>query len=74
MTAKKLKAKKKLPRSESVTLLRRVRDIMAGEAFSAQERLDKITSILLKELKGDACSVYVLRPGNILELAATSQG
>ncbi len=72
MAVKKLKNRKKFPRSEGVALLRRVRDVMAGEAFSAQERLDKITHILLKELSGDACSVYVLRPGNVLELAATS--
>ncbi|HBN21964.1 MAG TPA: phosphoenolpyruvate--protein phosphotransferase [Holosporales bacterium] len=69
---RKLKSKKKLPRSEGVTLLRRVREVMAGEATDPQERLDKISFILLGELKADACSIYMVRPGNILELAATS--
>ncbi|MDP4840477.1 MAG: GAF domain-containing protein, partial [Alphaproteobacteria bacterium] len=69
---RKFKSKKKLPRSDGVTLLRRVRDLMAGESADPQERLNKISFILLGELKADACSIYVVRPGNILELAATS--
>lgn len=69
---RKLKSKRKLPRSEGVALLRRVREVMAGEVIAPQERLDKISAILLSELKADACSIYRMRPGNILELAATS--
>ncbi len=69
---RKFKSKKKLPRSDGVTLLRRVRELMAGEATDPQERLNKISFILLGELKADACSIYMVRPGNILELAATS--
>ncbi len=69
---RKLKSKAKLPRSEGITLLRRVREIIAAEATAPQERLDKVSSLLLSELKADACSIYAVRPGNVLELIATS--
>ncbi|HEY9078787.1 phosphoenolpyruvate--protein phosphotransferase [Magnetovibrio sp.] len=51
-------------------LLARVRDVMAGEG-SAQSRLDKITSIIAADLVTEVCSIYVRRPGDVLELFST---
>ncbi len=51
-------------------LLRRLRDIMAGSA-TAQERLDRITRIVAGEMVAEVCSVYVMRPGEVLELFAS---
>ncbi|HTV45564.1 MAG TPA: phosphoenolpyruvate--protein phosphotransferase [Stellaceae bacterium] len=51
-------------------LLRRLRDIMAGSA-TAQERLDRIVRIVAGEMVAEVCSVYVMRPGEVLELFAS---
>ena len=51
-------------------LLRRLRDIMAGEG-TAQERLDRIVKIIAAEMVAEVCSAYVRRAGDILELCAT---
>ncbi len=51
-------------------LLALVRDVMA-EAGTAQERLDRIVSIIAGSMGSDVCSVYVRRAGDLLELFAT---
>ena len=48
-------------------LLSRLRDLMArGEASLAE-----LVRLVAAELASDVCSVYAMRPGDILELAAT---
>lgn len=51
-------------------LLARVRDVMAGGG-SAQQRLDKIVSIIAADMVAEVCSVYVMRAGEVLELFGT---
>src|SRR2546423_15106522 len=51
-------------------LLRRLRETMA-EQVSAQERLDKIVVLIAANMVAEACSTYVLRVDNTLELYAT---
>lgn len=50
-------------------LLARMRDIMAGHG-SAQERLNLIVKLIAENLAAEVCSVYVIRPGDLLELFA----
>jgi len=51
-------------------LLRRLRDVMAGGG-DAQARLDQIVAIIARDMVAEVCSIYLLRPGDILELFAT---
>jgi phosphotransferase system enzyme I (PtsP) len=51
-------------------LLRRLRDVMAGGG-DAQARLDRIAGIIARDMVAEVCSIYLLRPGDILELFAT---
>lgn len=51
-------------------LLRRLRDAMARQG-TAQQRLDRIVQLIARGMVAEVCSVYVLRPGDILELFAT---
>ena len=51
-------------------MLRQLRDAMAGHG-SAHDRLDRITQLIARGMVAEVCSVYVLRPGDILELFAT---
>jgi phosphotransferase system enzyme I (PtsP) len=51
-------------------LLRRLRDAMAGEG-DAQSRLDQVVAIIARDMVSEVCSIYLLRPGDILELFAT---
>ncbi len=51
-------------------LLRRLRDVMAGGG-DAQARLDRIVAIIARDMVAEVCSIYLLRPGDILELFAT---
>ena len=51
-------------------LLRRLRDVMAGED-DAQSRLDQVVCIIARDMVAEVCSIYLLRPGDILELFAT---
>ena len=51
-------------------LLKRLRDLMAVGG-SVQERLDQLVRIIAGELVAEVCSVYVIRPGDMLELYAT---
>ncbi len=52
------------------SLLRRLRDIMAGSA-TAQERLDRIVRVIAAEMVAEVCSAYIMRAGEVLELFAT---
>ncbi|MCC7429077.1 MAG: phosphoenolpyruvate--protein phosphotransferase [Alphaproteobacteria bacterium] len=51
-------------------VLARLRQVMAGPG-SAQDKLDRIVQIIAADLVAEVCSLYVLRPGEILELFAT---
>jgi phosphotransferase system, enzyme I, PtsP len=51
-------------------LIRRLRETMA-EPETAQKRLDKITSLIASNMVAEVCSIYVMRPGDVLELYAT---
>jgi phosphotransferase system enzyme I (PtsP) len=50
-------------------LLRRLRDVMAGGG-KAQDRLNKIVTLVAGDMVAEVCSVYVMRPGEVLELFA----
>jgi len=51
-------------------LLRQLREVMAGPEV-AQARLDKITELIAANVVAEVCSIYVMRPGRVLELFAT---
>ena len=53
-----------------IALLRQVRDAMAA-AGSAQSRLDTLVRTIAVALHADVCSIYLARPGDILELYAS---
>lgn len=56
--------------SGSRRLLRRLRDLMASGG-SAQERLDRIVTLIAGEMVAEVCSCYIRRAGEVLELFAT---
>ena len=51
-------------------LLRKLREVMA-EPIGAQERLDKIVTLIAANMVAEVCSIYVLRADDVLELFAT---
>ena len=51
-------------------LLKRLREVMA-EPVAAQKRLDKIVKVIAANMVAEVCSIYVMRPGDVLELYAT---
>src|SRR5512140_1484122 len=51
-------------------LLRRLREVMA-EPVTAQQRLDKIVTLIAANMVAEVCSIYVLRSAGDLELFAT---
>jgi phosphotransferase system enzyme I (PtsP) len=51
-------------------LLKRLREVMA-EPETAQARLDKIVKLIASNMVAEVCSIYVMRPGDVLELYAT---
>ena len=51
-------------------LLRRLREVMA-EPEAAQKRLDKIVVLIAANMVAEVCSIYVMRPGQVLELLRT---
>jgi len=51
-------------------LLKRIRDLMAGDA-SGQERLNQVVKIIAADLVAEVCSIYIMRAGEVLELFAT---
>lgn len=54
-----------------ITLLRKVRDVMMTAADSPQAKLDKLVASIAEALHADVCSIYLARPGDILELFAS---
>ncbi len=59
--------------SEVIPARRLLRRLVAAvaEPTSPQQRLDKIVKMIAADLVAEVCSVYVLRPGDVLELFAT---
>lgn len=51
-------------------LLRKLREVMA-EPETTQARLDKIASLIAANMVAEVGSIYVMRPGGVLELYAT---
>jgi phosphotransferase system enzyme I (PtsP) len=51
-------------------LLRQLREVMAEES-DPQTRLDHLVQAIARNMVADVCSIYVRRPGDILELFAT---
>ena len=51
-------------------LLRKLREVMA-EPETAQKRLDKIVAMIASNMVAEVCSIYVMRPGAVLELYAS---
>jgi phosphotransferase system, enzyme I, PtsP len=51
-------------------LLRRLREVMARPE-TAQKRLDTIVTLIASNMVAEVCSLYVMRPGQMLELYAT---
>jgi len=51
-------------------LLRRLREVMARPE-PAQKKLDAIVTLIAANMVAEVCSLYVLRPGRLLELYAT---
>jgi phosphotransferase system enzyme I (PtsP) len=56
-----------MPASAPRRLLTRLRQVMASDAAP----LGELARLLAAELVSEVCSIYVMRPGEILELAAT---
>ncbi|MDX2095140.1 MAG: phosphoenolpyruvate--protein phosphotransferase [Alphaproteobacteria bacterium] len=54
-----------------ISLLRQVRDAMKSSVGTAQSRLDNLVRTIAKTLHADVCSIYLARPGDILELYAS---
>ena len=54
-----------------ILLLRQVRDVMMRQADDAQARLDLLTQSIARSLHAEVCSIYLARPGDILELYAS---
>jgi phosphotransferase system enzyme I (PtsP) len=42
-----------------------------AEPETAQKRLDKIATLIAANMVAEVCSIYVMRPGQVLELYAT---
>jgi phosphotransferase system, enzyme I, PtsP len=51
-------------------LLKRLREVMA-EPDIAQQRLDRIVTLIAANMVAEVCSLYVMRPDQVLELYAT---
>lgn len=54
-----------------ILLLRKVRDVMMAAAGSPQDRLDTLVETIAESLQSEVCSIYLARPGDILELFAS---
>lgn len=54
-----------------ILLLRKVRDVMMRASDSPQQRLDTLVKSIAEALQSDVCSIYLARPGDILELFAS---
>lgn len=54
-----------------LALLRDVRDIMTGTG-TPQARLDRLVLLIGDRLHSEVCSIYLMQPGQVLELYATA--
>ncbi len=54
-----------------IVLLRAVRDAMTAPGLDAQTRLDNLARTIATQLSAEVCSVYLTRPGDVLELYAS---
>ncbi len=54
-----------------ILLLRQVRDVMLQQKLGPQPRLDLLTKTIAEAVHADVCSIYLARPGDILELFAS---
>ncbi len=52
-------------------LLTRLREIVATEAADSRAALHDIAEAIASEMVAEVCTVYAMRPGDLLELAAT---
>ena len=52
-------------------LLSRLRTLMAGEAGGGAAALHSLAELVASEMVAEVCTVYAMRPGDLLELAAT---
>jgi phosphotransferase system enzyme I (PtsP) len=61
-----------LPSASTISrrLLGRLRDVMAAGG-TAQDRLDKVVTLIAADMVAEVCSCYVMRAGEVLELFAT---
>jgi phosphotransferase system enzyme I (PtsP) len=60
----------KTEKSDSRTLLGRLRDALAGET-AGQARLDRLTEVIATSMGLEVCSIYLFRDNETLELCAT---
>ena len=51
--------------------MRRLREVLGGASLTAQEKLDRIVSIVASGVHSEVCSIYVRSTGNVLVLFAT---
>ncbi|MGE0735576.1 MAG: phosphoenolpyruvate--protein phosphotransferase [Alphaproteobacteria bacterium] len=56
--------------SGSRLLLRRLREVMAAQG-TAEQRLNRVVTLIAANMVAEVCSVYLLRAGEVLELFAT---
>lgn len=54
-----------------IELLREVRDALQSGGQDAQAKLDRLVESVAKALKAQVCSIYLTRPGDVLELCAS---
>lgn len=54
-----------------IKLLRQVRDAMTARTGTPQSRLDVLVRTIAEAMNADVCSIYLARPGDILELYAS---
>lgn len=54
-----------------LVLLRAVRDVMSTPQADAQTRLDGLVKTIASQLAAEVCSIYLTRPGDVLELYAS---
>ena len=52
-------------------LLAKLRSLMAGSSAGTAPMLEALTELVAGELVAEVCSIYALRPGDLLELTAT---
>lgn len=62
--------KKTSQEKETQNVLRSLKKVIK-QKLSVEEKINQITKLTAKELKVEACSFYIIRPGDVLELYAT---